>query len=104
MSQLADPPKGPMPAITKVCEIIGTAQIATSALEAKQYLFLREQDGITMNRDRLLADAKNLALALSENYSPPEKPEFSLPGKSAQLALNMAVKDMHRTGKGTDME
>ena len=50
-SQYTDHPKGPMPALTKVFEIIGTAQIATSALEAKQYLFLREQDGITMNRD-----------------------------------------------------
>ncbi len=36
--------------------------------EAKELLFLREADGITMNRDRLLADAKAKALALVEGY------------------------------------
>ncbi|MBO67396.1 MAG: 3-hydroxyacyl-CoA dehydrogenase [Acidiferrobacteraceae bacterium] len=101
-SQYADHPKGPMTAITKVFEIIGTAKIATSALEAKQYLFLTEHDGITMNRNRLLADAKTLALSLVENYSPPEKPVFFLPGESARLALTMVIEDMHRNGKIND--
>ena len=42
--------------------------------------FLRPTDGITMNRDRLLADAKARALALVEGYAPPKPPEFVLPG------------------------
>ena len=57
-------PGGPMPGVAKVFETISTAQVATSAEEAREALFLRESDGITMNRDRLLADAKAKALAL----------------------------------------
>ncbi len=37
-----------------------------------------------MNRDRLLADAKARALALAEDYKPPEPPEIVLPGPSGK--------------------
>ena len=94
-------PKGPMTPVTKVFEIIGTATVAKSAQEARNYLFLRPDDGITMNRDRLLADAKNLALARAENYVPPEKPEFLLPGRTGDAALNMAVSDLSKAGRAT---
>jgi 3-hydroxyacyl-CoA dehydrogenase len=87
--------------VTKVFETIGTAVVAKSAQEAKTYLFLQPDDGITMNRDRLLADAKERALALAENYSAPEKPEFHLPGQTGEVALTMAVDDLYRTGKAT---
>ena len=100
-SQHCEHPKGPMPAVTKVFETIGTAVVAKSAQEAKTYLFLQPDDGITMNRDRLLADAKERALALAENYSVPEKPEFHLPGQTGEIALTMAVDDLYRTGKAT---
>jgi 3-hydroxyacyl-CoA dehydrogenase len=99
--QCSEQPKGPMPAVTKVFETIGTAVVARSAQEAKAHLFMRSDDGITMNRDRLLADAKKRALTLAENYSAPEKPEFHLPGKTGEVALNMAVNDLHRTGRAT---
>ena len=100
-SQHCEHPKGPMPAVTKVFETIGTAVVAKSAQEAKTYLFLQPDDGITMNRDRLLADAKERALALAENYSAPEKPEFHLPGQTGEIAMTMAVDDLYRTGKAT---
>ena len=54
-----------------------------------------------MNRDRLLADAKAKALSLVENYSPPEKTEISLPGKTGEVALGMAVDGFHKSGKAT---
>jgi 3-hydroxyacyl-CoA dehydrogenase len=94
-------PKGPMTPVTKVFEIIGTATVAKSAQEARNYLFLRPEDGITMNRDRLLADAKSLALTRAENYVPPEKPEFLLPGRTGDAALNMAVSDLSKAGRAT---
>ena len=100
-SQSSEHPKGPMPAVTKVFETIGTAVVAKSAQEAKAHLFMNADDGITMNRDRLLADAKERALALAENYSAPDKPEFHLPGKTGEVALAMAVDDLHRTGRAT---
>ena len=65
-------PKGPMPAVAKVFEIVSIATVSRSAAEAMELKFLRPTDGITMNRDRLLADAKAKALAMAENYAPPE--------------------------------
>ena len=43
----------------KAFETIGTAQVAKSAEQARSMGFLGPDDQITMNRDRLLADAKN---------------------------------------------
>ena len=94
-------PGGPMPAISKVFEAIGMAEVAKSAAEAKAMLFLRENDGITMNRDRLLAEAKAKALSLVEGYRPPEKLEISLPGPTAKLAMGMAVEGFRQQGKAT---
>ncbi|HSM15180.1 MAG TPA: 3-hydroxyacyl-CoA dehydrogenase family protein, partial [Thermoanaerobaculia bacterium] len=95
-------PGGPMPPVAKVFETISTAKVATSAAEAKELLFLRPTDGVTMNRDRLLADAKAKALALVEaGYRPPEPPEISLPGPSGRAALEMAVRGFRANGMAT---
>jgi len=95
-------PGGPMPPVVKVFETISTAKVATSAAEAQELLFLRPTDGITMNRDRLLADAKAKALALVEaGYRPPAPPEISLPGPSGRAALEMAVQGFRATGVAT---
>jgi 3-hydroxyacyl-CoA dehydrogenase len=90
-----------MPPVIKAFETIAMAAVAKSAAEARDLLILRSDDGITMNRDRLLADAKAKALALAENYSPPEAPEISLPGKTARTAMAMAVEGFKLSGKAT---
>jgi len=95
-------PGGPMPAVIKCFETISTATVAKSAAEAKDYLFFRPDDGVTMNRDRLLADAKSRALALADGYQPPQPIEISLPGPTAKAAMEMAVKGFHLAGKATD--
>jgi len=97
-------PKGPMPAVAKAFEIISTATVAKSAEEAKSLLFLGKDDDISMNRDRLLADAKAKALSLVEGYSPPEPYEYRLPGLSAKVAMEMAVDGFHKSGKATDYD
>lgn len=95
-------PKGPMPAVGKVFEIVSTATVAKSAAEAKELLYLRPDDGVTMNRDRLLADAKARALALAaRGYQPPAPPVFSLPGPSAMAAMGLAVDSFRKLGKAT---
>ncbi len=94
-------PGGPMPAISKVFEAIGMAEVAKSAALAKDMQFLRETDDIVMNRDRLLAEAKAKALSLSKNYQPPEPVEISLPGPTAKVALDMAVEGFRLQGKAT---
>ncbi len=79
-------PRGPMPAVAKAFETISTAQVSKSAALAKEMMFLKASDGITMNRDRLLADAKAKALSLVDGYKAPEKPTFRLPAKAAAPA------------------
>ncbi len=100
---LADPKRagGPMPAVVKAFEAIGLATVARSAEEARDLLILRPGDGVTMNRDRLLADAKAKALSLAADYAPPEPVEISLPGESAAIALGMAIDGFRKTGKAT---
>jgi 3-hydroxyacyl-CoA dehydrogenase len=96
-----DRPQGPMPPVIKVFETVSMATVAKSAVEARDYLFLRPGDGITMNSDRLLADAKAKALELAENYEPPAPVEVSLPGPSAAAALKMAVEGFFKLGLAT---
>ncbi len=97
-------PNGPMPVLTKVFQAVSTAQVAKSAAEAKEMMILRKDDGITMNRDRLLADAKAKALSLVEGYAAPEKPTFRLAGESGRTGLNMAVADFHKKGMATEYD
>ena len=96
------PKNTPMGAVRKAFETIALAKVAKSAQEAKECLYLKETDGITMNRDRLLFDAKQKALELSKNYKAPDPDEaIRLPGPSGKLALDMAVSDLRKSGKAT---
>lgn len=93
-------PKGPMPPVAAAFEAISLAKVAKSAAEAKELKFLRTHDGITMNRDRLLADAKALALRmLAEGYQPPQPAELRLPGPSGRTGLNLVVHGFALQGK-----
>ena len=94
-------PGGPMPAIASAFETISTAKVAKSAEETRDLKFLRAGDGITMNRDRVLADAKAKALELASSYAPPEPVELRLPGPTARVALDLAVQGFRATGKAT---
>jgi 3-hydroxyacyl-CoA dehydrogenase len=93
-------PKGPMPPVAAAFETISLAKVAKSAAEAKELKFLRASDGITMNRDRLLFDAKQRALQmLAEGYKPPEPKELRLPGPTGATALQLAVDGFRLQGK-----
>ncbi len=92
---------GPMPPISKAFEYISMAKVAGSAQEAKEMLILRECCGISMNRKRVLADAKARCLALAKDYAPPEAPVFHLPGTAGRDALSMAVDTFVKNGKAT---
>jgi 3-hydroxyacyl-CoA dehydrogenase len=94
-------PNGPMGAVMKAFEVIGTAQVAKSAEQARTMGFLSPNDRVTMNRDRLLADAKKLLIEISNDYIPPEPRTYSLPGISGKVALQLAVNDLALSGKVT---
>ena len=63
--------------VQRVFETIGFARTSTSALDAARIGYLRDRDGVTMNRDRLLADAKAQALVRAEGYRA-ERPRRSI--------------------------
>lgn len=94
-------PRGPMPPVAAAFETISLAKVAKSAAEAKDLLYLRAGDGITMNRDRLLADAKAKALELAAGYRPPEKTVFTLPGPAGRAALELFLEGFALQGKAT---
>jgi 3-hydroxyacyl-CoA dehydrogenase len=94
-------PGGPMPPIAQVFETVSMAKVAKSAAEAQELMYLRATDGITMNRDRLLADAKARALELAKDYTPPEPVKLRLPGPTAKAALDLAVDGFFQQGKAT---
>jgi len=94
-------PGGPLPALFKAFETIAMAKVSQSAFEAQEWLFLSPSDGISMNRDRLLADAKTKALALCPGYAPPPPAEYRLPGKTGGCAADMAIKALRLAGKIT---
>lgn len=96
--------QGPMPKVLKAFETIATALTSSAAAHAAGLGFLRSSDGITMNRDRLIADAKARALVLSDDYRPPEPPAFALPGPSGAVALRLQAEGQKRLGAASDYD
>ena len=94
-------PRGPMPAIAKTFETISTAKVAKSAMEAKEALLLPHDAGVSMNRDRLLFDAKAKALAMVGNHAPPARRSYRLPGPTGMAALTLALDGFVQKGDAT---
>ncbi len=87
-----------------IFENMALAKVSTSAYEARSLRLLREWDGITMNRDRLLHDAKAQAVALAESgYGPPlPVTDIAAPGESVLAALKLGVHMLHEGGYASD--
>ena len=82
-----------LPTAQRVFETIGFAKVSTSGPDARRIGYLREGDAVTMNRDRLLADAKAYALELgSTGYRPPQpRTAIRVGGEGVQAALKLGV-------------
>jgi 3-hydroxyacyl-CoA dehydrogenase len=82
-----------MEAMKKIFETIATAKVATSADEARGLGFLLSSDRITMNRERVLSDAKTRAQALLRaGYEPPVmRTHIPAPGENILAALKMGA-------------
>jgi 3-hydroxyacyl-CoA dehydrogenase len=92
-----------LPAVQRVFETIGFAKVSTSAPDARRIGYLRDGDGVTMNRDRLLDDAKAEALALARSYRPPRpRAAIRVGGEGVQAALKLGVHLAWRAGRISD--
>jgi 3-hydroxyacyl-CoA dehydrogenase len=96
----------PAPFIQKAFEAIGFGKVSTSAADARKIGYLRPSDAITMNRDRLLEDAKRDALALAAAGYRPVAPRAAIPvgGPDVYAMLDLGVHLAHRAGRITDHE
>ena len=91
-----------LPYLQRVFETIGFGRVSSSGLDAKRLGYLREADAITMNRERLLADAKREALARAASYVPPQPPVVRAGGEGAYAALKLGVHLAWRAGRISD--
>src|SRR6266851_7230060 len=93
-------------AMKRAFETIATAKVATSAHEARGFGFLNDSDRISMNRERVLSDAKARALELVRTgYEPPiPRTDIPAPGESLLATLKMGVHVMRQGDFITDYE
>jgi 3-hydroxyacyl-CoA dehydrogenase len=75
-----------------IFETIGFAKVSTSGANARELGLLRASDGISMNAERLVADAKAAALAMRASYAP-GAPRHDIPvaGEAGFALLKMGV-------------
>ena len=91
----------PFPAIQASFETIGFGKVSTSAPHARQLGYLVDRDGITMNRARVLADAKRDALDLADAGYAPIAPRTSIPvgGPDGFATLALGIHLALRAGR-----
>jgi 3-hydroxyacyl-CoA dehydrogenase len=93
-----------LPFVQRVFETIGFAKVSTSAADARVLGFLSDADGTTMNRERLMTDAKACALERARSgYSRPV-PRTAIPvgGETLLAALKLGIHLAWRAGRISD--
>jgi len=78
--------------------LIATARTAGSPDEARPLRLLGARDRVSMNRDRLLAEARALALELAAGYAPPPPPVLRAPGAGAREAMLAMLERLRAEG------
>ena len=94
-----------LPAVQRAFELIGTAKVSTSALEARKLGFLRDHDAVVMNRGLVLEEAKRTVLALAPDYvQPTPRQDIPVMGDAAIAALKSALYGMREGGFVTEYD
>jgi 3-hydroxyacyl-CoA dehydrogenase len=100
-------------ALRPIFETIAMAKVGTSAEECRELGFLRRNDGVSMNRDRLVADAKEAALALVRGgYRPlaaswqegTATTEIKVLGEQFLTAAKLAIHLLERGGHASEYD
>ncbi len=83
----------PLPLVRGAFELIGLGKVSTSGHDARRLGLLRDVDRVTMNRERVIADAKTLALHLARGgYQPVTRREaIKVGGPTVRSALELGV-------------
>jgi 3-hydroxyacyl-CoA dehydrogenase len=100
-------------ALKPVFEAIAMAKVGTSAEECRDLGYLRREDGVSMNRDRLVADAKEAALSLVRaGYKPPaatwqegaQTTQIKVLGEQFLAGAKLAIHMMLRGGYASEYD
>jgi len=80
-------------ALRKNFETVALAKVSTSAAEARRLGFLSPNDQVTMNRERLLVDAKDLAWEMAHaGYAAPlPRTDIPAPGQNLLATFKLGV-------------
>ena len=74
---------------------LAMAKVATSAEEARDLGFLRAQDTVSMSRDTVIADAKQLALGLARaGYRPPPPRRIRVIGEAGAATMRSSLRSL----------
>jgi 3-hydroxyacyl-CoA dehydrogenase len=100
-------------AMKPVFETIAMAKVGTSAEECREFGFLRRDDGVSMNRDRLVADAKETALGLVRGGWKPLAASWQEGARTTQIKVlgeaflapaKLAIHMLQRGGYATEYD
>jgi len=85
-------------------ETIGFGKTSSSAADARRFDYLRDVDGFSMNRDRVVYDAKQRAIErVREGYVPPPRPSaIPVGGAAVRALLDLGVHLAWRGGRISD--
>jgi 3-hydroxyacyl-CoA dehydrogenase len=100
-------------ALKPVFETIAMAKVGTSAEESRELGFLRREDGVSMNRDRLVGDAKEAALGMVRGgfkrvaaswQEGAQTTQIKVLGESFLAAAKLAIHMMMRGGYASEYD
>ncbi len=103
LSRWRDGPETPpgVEAAVTTFRLVGTGRTASSPDEARPLRLMLARDQAVMNRDRLLAAARERALAMAEGYAPPPAPTFAALGPAGYQALQGVLDRLAEKGIAT---
>jgi 3-hydroxyacyl-CoA dehydrogenase len=83
----------------KVFELIGYAKVSSSAEDARNLGLLHRSDQISMNPERLVCDAKRLALSLAPGYAPGgPRTDIPVSGEAGYSAMKLGAWSLKQGG------
>jgi len=104
MEDMPDPNGDLLPHVQRVFETLGFGKVSTSAPHARSFGYLRDVDAVTMNRERVIADAKRTAIArAAAGYQPPPlRTAIPVGGPDVYAALSLGVHLARRAERISD--
>ena len=97
-------PHGPLAPAARAFATIMEGASSTSAWDARSKGLLRPSDRVAMNRDHLLAAARDWVVELTSGYAPPPEASIVVSGPSGKLALMNEANTGRAAGRLTDTD